>query len=90
MYYSTYHWKKLVNGWSGFVPPNYSELLNYMIKFPTKEGLNYLKKLGVDLIIVHSKEVFGHDRRFIENELLNFHNLKKVIEFDRDIAYKFK
>jgi hypothetical protein len=34
MYYSTAHWKPLLNGYSGFAPPSYFELRDRMAAFP--------------------------------------------------------
>lgn len=56
-YYSTYHFRKTVNGASGFSPPPWQELVNYLLfNFPSDASIGKLKSIGVDLIIVHKKE----------------------------------
>ena len=36
LYYSTFHWQHLVNGYSGFFPPSYVKIVNAVRGFPTK------------------------------------------------------
>ncbi|MBW8012921.1 MAG: hypothetical protein FVQ83_17020 [Chloroflexi bacterium] len=43
---------ELVNGYSGFFPPQNSELKWLMLDFPNEEGLAKLRELGVELIFV--------------------------------------
>jgi hypothetical protein len=53
MYFSTFHWHKLVNGYSGFSPPTYSKLLNMIMTFPDDESVAELRRRGTDFVIVH-------------------------------------
>lgn len=53
MYYSTFHWHTLVNGYSGFSPPSYARLLGLVQKFPDEESIAELRRRDVDFIIVH-------------------------------------
>src|SRR5208283_4317676 len=52
-YYSIYHWKKLVNGYSGFFPPLYLELMKLMPDFPSSNTISILRDLGVPYVVVH-------------------------------------
>jgi hypothetical protein len=54
MYYSTRHWRPLVNGFSGFLPPSYHELLARLDAFPSREAIAYLRERGVSYLLVHS------------------------------------
>ncbi len=56
MYRSTFHWKKLVNGYSGFFPPDYWEINGTMQKFPSEKSIALLRRLGVKYVIVHAAE----------------------------------
>ncbi len=49
VYYATYHWKKLVNGYSGYAPPAYRIVREAMQSFPNKESFDLLESLGVTL-----------------------------------------
>jgi len=55
VYFSTYHWKKLVNGFSGFFPPGYNRLyLEDLRGFPSEETLKRMHHLGIRYLIIHS------------------------------------
>jgi hypothetical protein len=53
MYFSTFHWRRLVNGNSGFFPPSYIRFLKTMQPFPDAESIANLKTLKVDYVILH-------------------------------------
>jgi hypothetical protein len=53
MYWSTHHWQPLVNGYSGFLPPDYSQTLASMRGFPDNRSIERLKRLDVRYIVVH-------------------------------------
>lgn len=56
-YYSTAHFRRTVNGASGFSPPPWQETVNYLLAFfPSEESIDKLKKMGVNKIIVHKSE----------------------------------
>ncbi len=52
MYASTFHWQPILNGYSGFYPQSYLELLERMQGFPDEPSIDYLKRRGVDLIVL--------------------------------------
>lgn len=55
MFYSTWHWQRLVNGYSGFYPPSYIQLLELMVTFPDRRSIEHLERLGVRYVILHSE-----------------------------------
>lgn len=58
-YYSILHWKKLFNGYSGYVPQTYYEgyELTKESLFPSAESLEFFRNNGIELVIVHSSEM---------------------------------
>ena len=54
MYYSISHWKRLVNGYSGYFPPGYTVVREAMEYFPSPKTLGLLRNLGVDYVLVHT------------------------------------
>jgi len=69
MYFSTFHWRRLVNGYSGFSPKSHQDLVKMMDSFPDDAGMDELRRREVDAIIVHgafhrSPEVY---RRLVED-----------------------
>jgi len=57
LYAVIYHDKKLLNGYTGFLPKEYYERGQLLsINFPTASKLKLLQKWGVDAIVVHRDE----------------------------------
>lgn len=55
--YALYHNKKLVNGYSGYIPMEYRTMGETLdLNFPTKEKISMLKKNHIDAVIVHLDE----------------------------------
>jgi hypothetical protein len=53
MYRSLEHWQPLLNGYSGNYPSSYLELLVEMRAFPYTRALNYLRRRGATVLVVH-------------------------------------
>jgi hypothetical protein len=53
MYFSTFHWHRMVNGSSGYFPKSYDELIDRERDFPSEPAVAYLKTRGVDYVAVH-------------------------------------
>ena len=51
IYFSTFHWHSLVNGYSGFVPRAESELIEILAKSKPKTALSALKAFGVEYVV---------------------------------------
>lgn len=57
MYYSIYHWKKLVNGYSAYFSPVYDFLrFEAMKEFPSDYAISFLQLIDVRYLIVHSAD----------------------------------
>lgn len=54
MYYSTFHWQRLVNGYSGFYPPSFLLMLDALRTFPDEASLAQLRKRDVSLLVLHA------------------------------------
>jgi hypothetical protein len=64
MYFSSFRWDKLVNGYSGFSPPSYSRLVEVMRTFPDDSAFQELRSRDVEFIIVHG--AFYHPRVYAQ------------------------
>lgn len=51
-YMSTFHWRPLVNGYSGYYPESYLRLLE-RLRFPPGRSVEILRLTGVKYVIVH-------------------------------------
>ncbi len=61
MYRSTFHWKPMVNGYSGFYPGTYQDLWTALELFPSDAAVAALNARGVTHLIVHERE-YGRAR----------------------------
>jgi hypothetical protein len=52
---SIYHWRPLVNGYSGFVPQSYVDMLAGLGDFPSDAAIRYLTAHGITVVIVHER-----------------------------------
>jgi hypothetical protein len=53
MYWSTRHWRPLVNGYSGYTPRDYDDTVELMDTFPDEASIARLRELNVGHILVH-------------------------------------
>lgn len=53
MFWSTKHWRKLVNGYSGYYPRSYQATLDRLNSLPDPTALAWLRERNVRYIIVH-------------------------------------
>ncbi len=60
MYYSTFHWKRIINGRSAFLPNGISGVLNEMRHFPSQRTVDLLQQLGINSVLWHTQDV-GED-----------------------------
>jgi len=59
LYYSTFHWQNLINGYSGFFPPPYRRLLDTMKTFPDDASIEALRARGAAYLVVHGERLYG-------------------------------
>jgi hypothetical protein len=59
MYWSTFHWHPLVNGYSGYEPPDYEKTTTLMKAFPDDEAIARLRHLDVRYVLVHESFYTG-------------------------------
>lgn len=56
MYYATYHWKTLINGFCSYGPPWYGDYITACASFPSPAAIRELRGVKADLVIVHDDE----------------------------------
>jgi len=59
LYYSTFHWQTLINGYSGFFPPSYLQLRQAIQDFPEPPSMDAIKERGARYLIVHGEYLYG-------------------------------
>jgi len=55
MYFSTYHFQRLVNGYSGYAPDVYQENRRLLSQFPEEPALAQARKLSLKYVLLHKK-----------------------------------
>jgi hypothetical protein len=73
MYFSLWHWTRMVNGYSGFIPNSYAKFREEMAFFPDTRSINELRRRGVTYVSVNCglnyencrelMDAVRHDRR---------------------------
>jgi len=58
-YMSIFHWKPLVNGYSGFYPPTYLRRVQALRRFPEPSSLRVLRDDSVRYLVIHEKGYEG-------------------------------
>jgi hypothetical protein len=79
MYYSAYHWKKLVNGYSGYIPPGYTIIGEAMQNFPSAPTFKLLRDLEVGYVLVHSEWFLSTEGKKIKADLDDFPGEAKLL-----------
>lgn len=69
-YYSTLHWKRIFNGYSGFIPDSYYRGVEATRDFPSEGSMAFIRETGVDFVILHGS-LFEPER------------LARVLEWER-------
>lgn len=102
-YYGTLHFRKTVNGYTGFSPPPWQKIVtDVTANFPSDHSVNELKQLGVQYIIVHTDEYdicnksahCGNQKmkngKQVIDKVQGFQGVSFVKRFDNTYVYKIK
>ena len=60
-YLSIFHWQPLMNGYSGYYPVSYVQLLEYVAPFPRGGWIEVVLNRGVRYIVLHEREIPRED-----------------------------
>ena len=78
LYYSTFHWQYLVNGYSGFFPPSYQKIVNAVRGFPDETSMDMVRSRGVRYLVIHGEWLYGARYEQLITELDRRIDLKLV------------
>ena len=90
MYYSTVHWKPLVNGYSGWWPNDYWELVGRLRSFPTSRSLRFLlERAPVRYVVVHYDRIPQPKRRHLEENMHRYRERMPMrLRLGDDVLYE--
>lgn len=63
MYFATYHWRPLAQGYSGYPPLLSHQLRRHAAEFPSEGALQVLQRAGIDTAVVHHGRGVGSELR---------------------------
>jgi len=75
IYFSTYHWKRLVNGASGYAPPAYPLIQEAMKSFPSHQSVAVLAVLKPRYVLLHRKSFSEERWGWIQQQLPLYHDV---------------
>lgn len=81
VYLSTYHWKKIANGYSGYFPYHYNRTMTEMQGFPSRRTLELLRGLQIDYVIWNWEATPPQRREEFNVRLFSTPGLSMVADF---------
>jgi len=89
VYFSTVHWHNLVNGYSGFFPPVYDELLRRWRELPVAQNVRDASDLGVRYLIIHKDEFVPESRAVLASEFAGLAPaVREAARLGDDVVYE--
>ncbi len=76
-YLSVFHWKPIINGYSGFYPPSYIRRILDLRRFPEPFSLRVLRRADVRYILIHESG-YAADRAAYDETLRTLDNEEGV------------
>lgn len=87
-YFSSYHRKRMLNGYSGYFPNIYHDHASIFDKFPTPHAIEILRQLRIRYILVHADQYTSQPFLDVERFIRKYPMLKKVQQFGDDHVYE--
>jgi hypothetical protein len=81
-YFSAYHFKPVVVGYSGYFPPTFEGLIAETAKLPADNSLDLFEAIGVRTIILHSKLLDSVQMQHWNDAVANGRRLVAQARFD--------
>lgn len=86
-YFSVFHEKRMINGYSGFFPNVYHDHVRLLRTFPSAESIAMLQKEHVRYILIHASEYVSVPFSDVDRKIREFPELHKAAEFGTDYVY---
>ncbi|RJP32460.1 MAG: hypothetical protein C4536_06210 [Actinobacteria bacterium] len=88
VYLSTYHWKRIANGYSGYNPPVLKELYEIMPSFPSGDSVDLLREYGIDFVIWHRELLPPQQVAEYDARLMSQPGLSLVRDFGEEVVFR--
>ena len=87
LYFSTVHWQPIINGSSGFTPPNHEAVKSLLATLPNPRALEYAAALGLGAIVVHTRDLTPAARERWTARERGSSALRRLAAFGDDVVY---
>ena len=87
IYFSSFHKKRMMNGYSGFLPESYNKLVDALGEFPSEISIKALQDIGVTHAVVHLRQYEKEKRNEIIKALASSSLLTLAYWQDDDFVY---
>jgi hypothetical protein len=81
-YFSAYHFKPIVVGYSGYFPPTFEGLIAETAKLPAADSLDLFEAIGVRTIVLHTKQLAAIPMQRWNDAIANNRRLVVLARFD--------
>ena len=86
-YFSTYHWQKTPDGYSGFIPAGRGEIAYEMEDFPNLRAVSLMQALGVRYLVLHNDQFAERNKAISQDRLEQFSGLVHAQDFGGASVY---
>lgn len=86
-YFSLFHKKQMINGYSGFVPQSFHDAVEEMKYFPEERAISYLKRKKITHVIVHFWQYDEDQRTSLITKLSQVVPSGQFKDYDQDRIY---
>lgn len=87
VYFSAFHKKRMLNGYSGFLPDAYNRMGETLENFPSEYSLTALQNIGITHVVVHIWQYDTDKKVNIMNALTSSPLLTPMYSDDKDFVY---
>lgn len=87
IYFSSFHKKRMINGYSGFSPESYNRIVDTLENFPSEVSIKALQDIGVTHAVLHIRQYEEKKRNEIIQALTNASLLTLTYSHNDDLVY---
>ena len=88
MYFSTFHWHQLVDGYSGFMPESLEEFMDMLRKSSVQFAFSAFKAFGIQYVVAHWNEMSDAEKVLLQALEVRGHLKPVFCERNRSTLYQ--
>jgi len=87
-YFSMYHRKRMLNGYSGYFPQVYHDQATILQNFPSKDSITLFQRRNVKYVIIHAWQYTDRYMIDIKRETAKLQGIQFVQQYGEDYVYE--